>query len=578
MVAIDNRTALLPRVVVGTATLVEAAPTASRRPWWPWLLAVASFALNVAVARYVVYGIGYEIGDAIARTAAAQHVVLSRDPHLAAVGFYWMPLPTLSQIPFVLLLGPFGEVRFAGPLTSALWAALSIPVLAAIGRRNGAPPRLTLFLCTVYALSPVVVWAGSNGMSESSSFFFLTLIVYAYSVWRIEQRPSDLVLLAFALAGEMLCRYETIPLAIALAAVVAVTLPRRQWARTMVMIGLPAAYVFTLWLGASYLIVDDPFYWFKELNALAKTSGTGAAIFATSGSHTRNVVGFVVGFVLLFSLLLVVLVPLCLGRTLRVTVTDWRSTVRNFGLLVPAFVFPLLLGSQMLRRNAPAAARYFYPCWVVAVAAALALAGGAGWPRRTWRTRRAVIAVAAPLAAVVQLFALANPRVANVEREDVLFAPLTGRPAPSVSGQGLLADQLDDWDELFAAADPLLATGDRLLLDTDSAPQAVLFTGHPRQLIIPEDRDFEPILAAPRGRVQLIAAPRTLEGGRGSRYWSSIMGVMADRPDEWTVIGSFGKLDLYRFDAQGDDPRCRQADVVCRNVSSWSRPSGDPIS
>ncbi len=577
MVAIDNRTALLPRVVIGTAPLSVAEPT-SRRGWWPWCLAAAAFLLNVAVAHHVVYGIGYEIGDAIARTSAAHHVVLSRDPHLASVGFYWMPLPTLSQIPFVLLLEPFGQVRFAGPLTSALWAALSIPVVAAIGRRNGAPVRLTQLLCIVYALSPVVVWAGSNGMSEASSFFFLTLIVYAYSVWRIEQRSSDLVLLAIALAGEMLCRYETIPLAIAVAGVVAVTQPKQRWARTMVMIGLPAAYAFVLWLAASYLVMNDPFYWFKELNALAKTSGTGAAIFATSGNHTLNVLGFVVGFILLFSLLLVALVPLCLGHTWRVTVSDWRSTVRNLGLVVPGFVFPVLLGTQMLRHNAPAAARYFYPCWVVAVAAALALAGGAGWPRRTWRNRRAIIAAAAPLAAMIQLLALASPRVANVEHEDVLFAPLIGRAAPDVTGEGLLADQLASWDELFAAADPMLATGDRLLLDTDSAPQAVLFTRHPGQLVIPEDRDFEPIMAAPRGRVDLIAAPRTLDGGRGSRYWSTIVAVIAESPDEWSRIGSYGPLDLYQFKSRSGDVPCQLSDVVCKKSSSWTRPSGDPIS
>ena len=578
MVAIDNRTALLPRVVIGVAAPAEAAPAAGRRPWWPWCLAAVSFGVYLAVAWHVVHGIGYEIGDAVARTAAAHHVVLSRDPHLAGVGFYWMPLPTLSQIPFVLLLAPFGQVRFAGPATSALWAALSIPVLAAIGRRNGAPPQLVQLLCTIYAISPVVVWAGSNGMSEASSFFFLTLIVYAYSVWRIEQRSSDLVLLAVALAGEMLCRYETIPLAIAMAGVVAVTQPRSRWGRTMVMIGLPAAYVFVLWLGASYLIVNDPFYWFKELNALAKASGPGAAIFATSGSHALNVLGFVTGFVLLFSVLLVALVPLCLGHTWRVTVADWRSTVRNLGLVVPGFVFPVLLGTQMLRRNAPAAARYFYPCWVVAVAAALALAGGAGWPRRTWRNRRAVIAAVAPLAAVVQLLALANPRVANVEHEDVLFAPLVGRPAPSVTGQGLLTDQLTAWDALFAVADPMLADGDRLLLDTDSAPQAVLFTRHPGQLVIPEDRDFEPILAAPRGRVQLIAVPRTLDGGHASRYWASILAVMVESPSEWSLVGSYGPLDLYRFTAATGDPACRQSDRVCRKASSWTRPSGDPIS
>lgn len=42
------------------------------------------------------------IGDAVARMANAFYVLHSGDPHLAALGFVWNPLPSLVQLPILL--------------------------------------------------------------------------------------------------------------------------------------------------------------------------------------------------------------------------------------------------------------------------------------------------------------------------------------------------------------------------------------------------------------------------------------------------------------------------------------------
>ncbi len=60
---------------------------------------------------------GFILGDALSRVSAAQSVLFSRDPHLAAIGFIFTPLTAMVQIPAVLLspLWPdLTERAFAG--------------------------------------------------------------------------------------------------------------------------------------------------------------------------------------------------------------------------------------------------------------------------------------------------------------------------------------------------------------------------------------------------------------------------------------------------------------------------------
>ncbi len=42
-------------------------------------------------------------GDATSRIANAYYTLYSRDPHLAAIGFVWNPLPSLMLLPFLPL-------------------------------------------------------------------------------------------------------------------------------------------------------------------------------------------------------------------------------------------------------------------------------------------------------------------------------------------------------------------------------------------------------------------------------------------------------------------------------------------
>ena len=62
---------------------------------------------GTALAGYLAVGLtlsmrfGYMLGDALSRTSAAQAVLLSRDPHVSAIGFIFTPLTALAQLPIV---------------------------------------------------------------------------------------------------------------------------------------------------------------------------------------------------------------------------------------------------------------------------------------------------------------------------------------------------------------------------------------------------------------------------------------------------------------------------------------------
>src|SRR6202030_796248 len=57
------------------------------------------------------------IGDAASREANGYYVFFSNDPHLAAIGFVWNPLASITDMPLILLKG--------------IWPALTVDELAA---------------------------------------------------------------------------------------------------------------------------------------------------------------------------------------------------------------------------------------------------------------------------------------------------------------------------------------------------------------------------------------------------------------------------------------------------------------
>ena len=60
----------------------------------------AAFVCYLAVALWL-SALDLVFPDAMSRVANGYYVLFSRDPHLAAIGFVWNPLPSLAAIPLL---------------------------------------------------------------------------------------------------------------------------------------------------------------------------------------------------------------------------------------------------------------------------------------------------------------------------------------------------------------------------------------------------------------------------------------------------------------------------------------------
>ncbi|MER2208832.1 MAG: ABC transporter, partial [Rhodococcus sp. (in: high G+C Gram-positive bacteria)] len=69
----------------------------------PWRMFVVLFAIYTALGVWMNAGIGFIFTDSLSRVAAVSAMLLSRDPHFAAIGFVFTPLTAAVQIPMGLM-------------------------------------------------------------------------------------------------------------------------------------------------------------------------------------------------------------------------------------------------------------------------------------------------------------------------------------------------------------------------------------------------------------------------------------------------------------------------------------------
>ncbi|MDF2716809.1 MAG: hypothetical protein K0R28_3734, partial [Paenibacillus sp.] len=186
---------------------------------------VLLFLAELAFGYYLSVVHGYVIGDSISRVANAFYISHSRDPHLAALGFVWNPLPSLIEW-FWLLFWPLypklASAALAGTLTTSLFAAGTFVLLLSHCRRWGISLPFAVPFCLLYALNPFLFLYGANGMSEVMFTFFLVVVVIGLCRWLEDGGSSHTVKVGFALALAFLIRYEAIPLSAAIGFAVAI--------------------------------------------------------------------------------------------------------------------------------------------------------------------------------------------------------------------------------------------------------------------------------------------------------------------------------------------------------------------
>src|SRR5215218_9137008 len=99
--------------------------TAPAKRWGIALFALL-FVLYFAVGAVLILRYNMFDPDAPSRVANAGYALMSRQPHLSAIGFVWNPLPSLVEIPVLQLSRWIPELKthgLAGVAQSALFMA-----------------------------------------------------------------------------------------------------------------------------------------------------------------------------------------------------------------------------------------------------------------------------------------------------------------------------------------------------------------------------------------------------------------------------------------------------------------------
>jgi hypothetical protein len=241
----------------------------------------------IAVAVGLVLGAHNIVGDAWSRVGNAYYVLYSRDPHLAAIGFVWNPLPSLLTMPLLPLKAIFPalvEMGFAACIVSC------VSMAAAVGQIHGCLTdlrlgrRVRVALVVLFAVHPMTILYAANGMSEGLFLLFLLYAIRQLMRWVASPDVGSLVRAGAALALAYLTRYEAVAAAMAaIALVAAVSLARSERSvrranalADALIVGLPFAAAFSVWAVMSWILVGSPFETFTSV--YGNSSQVGLAI------------------------------------------------------------------------------------------------------------------------------------------------------------------------------------------------------------------------------------------------------------------------------------------------------------
>jgi hypothetical protein len=513
----------------GTTTLVAPARSwpRTRRPPIAALLFVASFTLYAVVGGILVLHFGSIVGDAESRVADGWYVWFSRDPHLAAVGFVWAPLPSLLVAPlfaFKSIWPALTQRAFAGNVVSAAFMAGCVVQLRATLRELDTNRLVLWVLVAAFALNPMIVYYGANGMAEGIQLFFLIVATRFLLRWLRAHELKDLVYSSVAVAFGYLTRYEAIAAAGAGIAIVAFAALRRvgglskanarKASMDVIVYGLPPAAAFIGWAVISYAITGHAFeYTASQYGNSSQLNVVGSGFTAPHLGYPLPVFG---------ALQLLSFAPLLPILFMAACYAGWRrrdERVLALFLLIGVLGFTYVL---FVSGSAFPWLRFYLPGVALsALCVALLLtpvptAGRAS--ARPPMLRSLGLALAAALLVVPALpttaLAMNDPRLGAAERQSLAWV-LWGRPDDS--GQRAQQHLISSARAIVASLDARHLRSGAIIADTfTQCVSLMLMTSrNPHQFVITSDRDFRAVLGdPPTFRTQYLLVPP--KGGYGS--------------------------------------------------------------
>ena len=208
-----------------------------------------TFVLYACISWYNVFRLHIAWNDAASRSWAALSVFTGYEaPKLANVGFIWPPLPTMLEIPF-MVINKFTFYGFGGDLLTAFMSGLVVVYLNALFARFGLSRGLRWVILALYIVNPDVVMFGTSGMSEPIMLVILVGSMFHLLHWQHERRLTDLIILGFYASMSTMVRYEAWPFTLAILFAILIMaggMNRKRWAQfesVTIIFLLPVVYV-----------------------------------------------------------------------------------------------------------------------------------------------------------------------------------------------------------------------------------------------------------------------------------------------------------------------------------------------
>jgi hypothetical protein len=437
---------------------------------------------------------------------------------LAAIGFIFTPLTAMVQIPAIVVspLWPdLTERAFAGSLMSAVFMAGCVVQIMGIGTDRRLPRGYVIAITVLFALNPMIVFYGSNGMSEAPFLFFLTWAVRRLIMWMVDDDVHHLIAAGgIAMALSYLTRYDAVACIAAAGVVVAVTTYRRavppprlrRALLDLLLVSGPGLASFAGWAAASWLITGLPFAQFSSQYG-------NTAILEQSGLATSDFGGGLLFAATCVTLLAPTLVLLAL----------WAGIIRLRRPYWPTLVVPVTMYGGVLAFQAysyasgstfPFLRFYIAAIPFAACLAMLAVPEGAFAPaKRRGKYAPAVSDVAAPrrrwasYAPVAVVFALTVPATGwamnlpkYAPQEYALAAVL--RPDPDATSdrsavERRIAASFSTERRIAAYLDSLDLPESSVIVDTVYGFAVVAASTKPKTFVVPSDPDFTGLLNDP---------------------------------------------------------------------------------
>lgn len=492
-------------------------------------------------------------GDAVSRTASAFWVLFSRDPHLGAIGFVWLPLPSLLQLPLVGILHLLhADVILAGNLMSAAGGAATLVILNVAMRRANLHATLRWLLLALYGLNPMIMLYSANGMSEAPFIFFVVLAVVSFMWWSDTHSIYAFTLMAAATALALWVRYEAVTLTAAIAfSLVPILVPLARSLGIHVVAERVEAfltaylavslYSFGLWVFFNWLIMGNPLYFLTSVYGPAAQS-----VQFRSGEVTylSNAVGSIPGSLTYgFQRLLWLFPAFGLIATLALIVSLRRRHVVLFSVLLISLSIPLFEIAMIYRGGSFGWLRFFMYGIPFSYLLLIELRDAAPeWFHGQFKVLVwSIVLVALLVSNVASWFVMGDPKMG---REEWIITQKFVDPSQPSLGYSL-ADA-----RMIASYIAQLPTDEKVLVGTFIGFAIPLLAQDPTRYVVTSDRDFESILWRPYGSVTYVLVPKP-EGLGASEPVNRVYPTLWESGSTWTeLVKSFedtrNQWKLYR--------------------------------